>query len=376
MLHNGKAGRSARTRMIAAGLVTVAAAIVLPTSTTFALVELSASAKPRIPAMATPPVVTTSFPKDGGSYNAAGWTAHCAGATGVCGSASDPYGVGSVYVAVQQVSTGRYWNGKSFSGRTSLLLRAVGTTSWRLAVPVAPDGVYRVTGKAISKLGASTPLKALAQVTIDNTKPAPPVLTAGALAQTTDTSAQFAFRSNDPTVTFTCSLDGAAASRCTSPTKYNNLDVGTHSFRVFALDKAHNTSAPATYAWTIVLPASFRISGSVAGLEPGVTQPVDVTLTNPNDVPISVTSVTITIGETTTKNGQPNPGCSGTQNLVLVHGLVGAVTMPAKTTASLTSLSVATKRWPALQMPDLRINQDACKDTSFALTYSGSATQA
>src|SRR5262249_28318590 len=148
------------------------------------------------------------------------------------------------------------------------------------------------------------------------------------------------------------------------------------SFRVYALDAARNTSAPASYAWTIARPASFRIAGNVAGLAPGVTQPVDLTLTNPNDVPISVTSVTISIGATTTKDGHPNPGCSGTQNLVLVHGLVGSVTVPANTTTSLTDLSIAPTLWPALQMPDLAINQDACKDTSFALTYTGAATQA
>jgi hypothetical protein len=320
--------------------------------------------------------VTAAFPANGASYNAASWTARCAGVTGVCGSASGASGVGSVYLAVQQVSTGRYWNGSSFSARTSLLLHATGTTSWKLALRLPPDGVYRVTGEATSKLGVATPVATLAQMTIDNTKPSAPLLTAGALAHTSDTSAQFDFRSSEATVSFACSLDGAAAATCASPAKYKNLGVGAHSFRVYALDAARNTSAPASYAWTIARPASFRIAGNVTGLAPGVTQPVELTLTNPNDVPITVTSVTITIGDGTTKNGQPNPGCSGTTNLVLVHSLVGSVTVPANTTASLTDLSVATSRWPALQMPDLPVNQDACKDTSFSLTYAGAATQA
>jgi hypothetical protein len=376
MLQHSKGGRTARRRMMPVALITLAVAVLVPATATFAFVDLATPAKPRVPAAAVAPLVSTSFPANGGAYNSAGWTAHCGGTTGVCGSASDAYGVGSVYVAVQQVSTGRYWNGASYGARTSVLLRAAGTTSWKLPLPLPPDGSYRVTGKAISKLGAATPVTALAQTTIDNTKPLPPILSAGAANQTSDTSAQFAFRSNDAAVGFVCSLDGATAAACASPAKYKNLDVGAHSFRVYALDAARNTSAPASYAWTIARPASFRITGNIAGLAPGVTQPVDLTFTNANDVPISVTAVTITIGATTTKNGEPNPGCSGTQNLVVVHSFTGPVTVPANTTESLTDLSVAPARWPSLQMPDLPVNQDACKDTSFALTYSGAAAQA
>jgi N-acetylneuraminic acid mutarotase len=64
--------------------------------------------------------------------------------------------------------------------------------------------------------------------------------------------ATFVFGSNETNVTYTCSLDGAAFTACTSPLTYFNLSVGPHSFQVRARDAAGNVDAtPATYLWTV-----------------------------------------------------------------------------------------------------------------------------
>jgi hypothetical protein len=75
----------------------------------------------------------------------------------------------------------------------------------------------------------------------------------GAL-QTID-SETFRFSSSEPTgATFTCSLDNAAFTACTSPTTLTNLASSAHSFRVQAIDQAGNVSTPAERNWTVAIP--------------------------------------------------------------------------------------------------------------------------
>ena len=75
---------------------------------------------------------------------------------------------------------------------------------------------------------------------------------AGPTATTASTSAGFAFSSDEPGSTFSCSLDGGAYAACTSPKTYTGLAVGSHSFAVVATDAAGNADdSPATQAWTI-----------------------------------------------------------------------------------------------------------------------------
>ena len=57
------------------------------------------------------------------------------------------------------------------------------------------------------------------------------------------------FSSNER-VSYTCSLDGAAYTSCTSPMSYDDLDTGWHTFAVRATDEAGNVDAsPARTSW-------------------------------------------------------------------------------------------------------------------------------
>jgi hypothetical protein len=74
-------------------------------------------------------------------------------------------------------------------------------------------------------------------------------------AQTVGSSATFTFAGSDnlaspANLTFRCSLDGAPFVPCTSPVTYTALPLGSHTFRVAAVDQAGNVDpTPATATW-------------------------------------------------------------------------------------------------------------------------------
>ena len=95
----------------------------------------------------------------------------------------------------------------------------------------------------------------------------PPETTIGSGAppsSTTDTRAAFSFTSSEQGSSFECSLDGALFTACTSPRSYSGLSVGTHQFRVRAIDAVGNVDpTPASHSWTITAPAPSCSGSSV-----------------------------------------------------------------------------------------------------------------
>lgn len=91
--------------------------------------------------------------------------------------------------------------------------------------------------------------------TVDTVAPLPSI-TAHPTNPSNQTDPSFSFSSNESGGTFTCSLDGATASACTSPQVFHGLGAGPHSVAVSAIDAAGNPSAaPATFSWVIDLVA-------------------------------------------------------------------------------------------------------------------------
>ena len=211
--------------------------------------------------------------------------------------------------------------------------------------------------------------------------PPAPVITEAPDNPTSATDAEIEYRDSQQGVGFLCSLDGSAFAACPDfehdgDADYSGLDVGTHTFQVVAVDRSGHRSAPATYTWTIVVKGSFAISGNISGsFAPGVTQPLDLSFTNPFGFDLKILSVTITVQHATTKSGQANPSCDGPTNMVVTQGFTGPVTVPGHTTMSLQALGVPQAQWPHVQMPDLSTNQDACKSTTFTYSYTGTATK-
>ena len=86
-------------------------------------------------------------------------------------------------------------------------------------------------------------------VSDDQTPPETTLLTTPP-AQTNEDFASFTFESNDPTATFECNLDGAGFEECFNPGQFIELEPGTHTFEVRAVDLSLNPDpTPATYTW-------------------------------------------------------------------------------------------------------------------------------
>jgi hypothetical protein len=128
----------------------------------------------------------------------------------------------------------------------------------------------------------------------------------------------------------------------------------------------HSPPSPPPASTPVNLP--FQVSGDVSGLAPGASTVIALTLRNPNSVRIRVTRVTVAVSTDSTPSG-----CSSATNLVL-HQATGIspaspVTIPARGSVTMNTFP----RAPRIGFRDLRTSQDACRGTSFRLTYTGSA---
>ncbi len=208
----------------------------------------------------TRPTSTITFPTNGSFNNLNGWESGCGTPAGdICGMSTDNLsGVQKVDVSIKQVDTGLYWNGTSFSSPTEMFFTATGTAPWSLAFPIAnfaTDGSYMVHAQATDVAG-NLEASPMAGFIIDRTPP-DTMITAFPPTFTNNTTAIFSFTGTDNisapgSLTFQCSLDGAAFTACTSPVTYMGLTEASHNFRVRAIDQAANTdTTPATYSWTV-----------------------------------------------------------------------------------------------------------------------------
>jgi hypothetical protein len=100
--------------------------------------------------------------------------------------------------------------------------------------------------------GSFTDSFSLTRDTSTDTTPPDTSIDSGPTGAVNTTGASLAFSSSDPSSSFACGLDGAAATPCTSPRTYAGLSEGAHTFSVTATDAAGNSdTSPATRTWTV-----------------------------------------------------------------------------------------------------------------------------
>jgi len=129
------------------------------------------------------------------------------------------------------------------------------------------DGLHRFSVIAINQGGTSQP--AFFDWTIDTTAPVVSIDSVSpSESLTTATQISIGFSASEM-ATFQCRLDSAQWSNCSSPFTQSNLSDGVHNFAVRATDAAGNSSAEASYQWTIkTVPPIVQITSVVPSNNP------------------------------------------------------------------------------------------------------------
>ena len=113
------------------------------------------------------------------------------------------------------------------------------------------EGPHTFAVRATDLAGNTDPSPASYNWTLDTTAPET-TFTATEPDPTNDTTGDFTFVSDKTGSTFTCSLDGASFTTCTSPFSTAVLSPGSHNLAVRATDLAGNTDqTPAAWSWTL-----------------------------------------------------------------------------------------------------------------------------
>ena len=116
----------------------------------------------------------------------------------------------------------------------------------------------------------------------------------------------------------------------------------------------------------------FGIAGNLTGpLAPGVSLPLELTVTNPNSRPLSVTNLTVTI-DSVTRRVPVTGACGPADYAVTQYSGPYPLIVPAGGSASLSGLGVPPGAWPKVTMINTATNQDGCKGATITLAFSGS----
>jgi len=116
----------------------------------------------------------------------------------------------------------------------------------------------------------------------------------------------------------------------------------------------------------------FTVSGNLPhALSPGRSATLNLTLTNPNNWDLLVDSFSVQVSSTGAAGCSPTTNFQATQ----LHSSAYPLRLPPGS-HTLTQLGVSDAHKPKVAMLDLpTVNQNACKNTTVGLTYSGTAAK-
>lgn len=164
-------------------------------------------------------------------------------------------------------------NGRTVSLTGSITASATcnsGSYSTVLNMTALANGNITITATHANTYGESA---SLTRTLVKDTVVPTISITSNPTALTNLQTASFSFSATDATsgvASYLCSIDAGVFSSCNSPAVYTSLIHGAHTFTVKSVDNAGNTSATASYTWSIdiVPPAlSFSTPGTLSGAQ-------------------------------------------------------------------------------------------------------------
>jgi hypothetical protein len=123
-------------------------------------------------------------------------------------------------------------------------------------------------------------------------------------------------------------------------------------------------------------PQAVLIAGDVVEpISPGVMVPLDLEFTNPHDVDLSITALTVVVHDITAPNSDEAHTCALDDFAVDQAPSDLKITVSAGATNTLSGLGLPSTMWPHMGMHDRPVNQDGCKGASLTLDYTASGTR-
>jgi hypothetical protein len=175
-------------------------------------------------------------------------------------------------------------------------------------------------------------------------------------------------------------------SRATLKVITTGAPSGGHRLRLLARSGRRGGTRRATAAVNLVISSvssstqhtNFTISGdlpSSSPLEPGLSVPFDLSLTNPGPVEIAISGLEVSVGDISAPNAAATFPCTAADFSVSQFSGGYGFTLPATSTRSLSELGFAGSQLPQVEMWNRPVNQNGCKGASLQFDFSGTATE-
>ncbi|MDQ1483409.1 MAG: hypothetical protein QOF35_1485 [Actinomycetota bacterium] len=122
--------------------------------------------------------------------------------------------------------------------------------------------------------------------------------------------------------------------------------------------------------------APFSIEGKATEpISPGVGASLNLKLTNPNDVPISVTDLTVTVQKIRAPKADGARPCTVRDFTVKQGSSSAGITLAARASSTLSNLGLPRTAWPEVRLLERAVDQDGCKGATLALEFAASGTR-
>jgi hypothetical protein len=119
----------------------------------------------------------------------------------------------------------------------------------------------------------------------------------------------------------------------------------------------------------------FAIAGNAtAPLRPGIPQGINIQISNPNTVPITISSLSASVRSVGAPNATPSLPCALSDFSMQQYSGPLPLTVPASSTLSLAQLGASSAQWPQVSIIDRPTDQDGCQGATVTLAYSAGAT--
>ena len=258
--------------------------------------------------------------------------------------------------------------GANGSGSSYTISASTGTSSsGSLGLNLFNDGtIHDLAGNALGSPASGNTFVGQVYV-IDKTAPPTPVITYRPDDPNGMAISTFEWTDSEPGVTFQCSIENGAWQACSSPDTFivDSGNNGTHQFAVEAIDSAGNLSSAAMWSWK-VNNIGFTVTGNAPTLYPGVWKSIPASITNPNNFPINITALSVSVSSSPAT-------CAASTNIATLASPASSTNtfaVPANST-----MLVPSAFQPKIQLKNLSTNQDLCKGAQFSLSFAGTATK-